>query len=358
MVSSGAATQGFERTTSSQHLQNLVPIDHPVDDCSYVPIHEINSHGGRTKRSNSVIFNILVEDEAKRLVSCENIETNLIADRNKSQTSDQEYIVNENKEEDDSYWYMPPQSSEEEHDFSVAQVERLLVEDAVRRLKEEGQVFEKCSNIKDDSQGDENYWDWPAEPVPESEKNQSLIDSMIVEATSTSQFATDYWYWNPEEESTEVTAPHVRDPTHPNHSYWDFPHESKDPQTLKNNLIENILKEERIRNILSCETIEANELEHRRTKKAKLECRSIPNSTVTPSNYWDFHSGKQETLAQLDEIPRQELVKKIFKKEKLSFILSTENIEKNLKIDRETLLHKKCNYVEGTLSESTSYWMW
>lgn len=378
---------------------NLLALDQP----SYPPLtdaaltidapndHEENSVFGlktRTstmRRTPSMLFRIIVEEEAQKAVSCAHIETNLVADANKAKIeTTKEYVVNENQQEEESYWDMPSESDCAVVDtvdvFSAGQVERLLVEDALRRCKE----VEEQKAMVQNNHPNNSYWNWSSEPVLESEKKSNLIASIMmeesirqklsidhitntevsnksqtdapsqIESVSTS---TDYWCWNAEEEVKEVVAPHVNDPSHPNNAYWDFPHESRDPQDMKKKLIDTILNEERIRNILSMESVESREINfHRMKKQAKDDTDNYAPASVlnsVPSNYWDFNPAP-EGLLSLVATEKQELIDRILKEEKQRYIVSTENIEKNL-VSRDSC-EEKSNQ-EPSLPVS-SYWDW
>jgi len=332
-----------------------------------------------------MLFRIIVEEEAQKAVSCAHIETNLVADANKAKIeTTKEYVVNENQQEEESYWDMPSESDCAVVDtvdvFSAGQVERLLVEDALRRCKE----VEEQKAMVQNNHPNNSYWNWSSEPVLESEKKSNLIASIMmeesirqklsidhitntevsnksqtdapsqIESVSTS---TDYWCWNAEEEVKEVVAPHVNDPSHPNNAYWDFPHESRDPQDMKKKLIDTILNEERIRNILSMESVESREINfHRMKKQAKDDTDNYAPASVlnsVPSNYWDFNPAP-EGLLSLVATEKQELIDRILKEEKQRYIVSTENIEKNL-VNRDSC-EEKSNQ-EPSLPVS-SYWDW
>ena len=119
----------------------------------------------------------VVEDEAKRAVSCELIETNLIADSNaaarkQNNNDDQQVKVNDVQAEHESYWDMPTETDVVDNNavFSTGQVERLLVEDALRRTQD----AEKGTTAFVSGHPNNAFWDWPSEPVLESEKRDNL----------------------------------------------------------------------------------------------------------------------------------------------------------------------------------------
>lgn len=346
------------------------------------------------KRSNSVIFNIMVKDEAQRAVSCAQIEANLIADSRRIEESSQEYIVNDHQDQEvESYWDMPSDcdnAKQEANIVSTAQVERNLVEDALRRAEAKSD-----KDVVVNQHPNNAYWDWPSEPVLESEKKASLIASILLEESirerlsidsitnnevsnksedrpssmsssspqveeQSENVSSDYWYWSAQEEAKEeVVAPHVHDPSHPNHAYWDFPSEPTNAEDLRQKIIDNILKEERIRQILSTKATEEREVNYHQQKEGKKEycsaCRSELDSM--PENYWDFNASSESGLSLLSN-DKQALINRILREEQLRYILSTENIESHLVTSSKKGSPEavRSNVDSGTVS--TSYWDW
>lgn len=353
---------------------------------------------------SSFLFNLMVKEEAHRAVSCAQIEANLITDAHREASSQEDIIVNNNKEEEDSYWDMPSDCDnvqEEMNVVSTGQVERLLVEDALRRIEEAEKQQSDKGAVVVNKHPNNAYWDWPSEPVLESEKKASLIVSILleesireklsidsitnhefankrdvvseaphVEVSSENVSSADYWYWNSEEESKheEIVAPHVHDPTHPNHAYWDFPNEPTNEVELKEKLITKILNEERIRNLLSSEATEEREVNFHRSRnhneddKSKETCyyyysASESELNAMPENYWDFNASTEGDLISLLSKEKQALINRILKEEQLRYIVSTANIENHL-VDASMESGKgQEEHVENT-SISTSYWDW
>ena len=345
------------------------------------------SNANKMKRTPSCIFTNLIEEEAQKVVSCAHIEANLIADSNHRNGHDQDFCENDN-EYDESYWDIPSNSCNaiEDRVLSTGQVEKLLVEDALRRVRE----MKQQKHFVEDSHPSNSYWDWPSEPVLESEKKSNMIASIIHEefirqqlsvdsitatemsnksksnnsqneSASSAQVSVDYWCWNTEEEKVdteEIVAPHVHDPTHPNHAYWDFPAESEDPQALKEKLIDSILKVERIRNLLRSETVEDREVTYHRLRQeeAKIEYEYAPGHELesVPSNYWDFDDTNPDDMLSLLSEEQQQIINRILKEERQRHIVSTENIENNLLQEIES---KTVQDVNVSLS-SSDYWQW
>lgn len=367
----------------ASHDATVVTANNPWDDDA--PSHESSVFGtqaqnSKMRRTPSVLFDLIIKEETQKAVSCEHIEMNLIADSNREVDPNKVYHINTNREEADSYWDMPSDMDAQESAVSTGQIERLLVEDALRRIKAEMDQQPMVT----DCHPNNSYWDWPSEPVLESEKKSAMIASIILDeaireklsidhitnletssksntgpqvqsAPSQANISADYWCWNADgqEEKSEVVAPHVHDSTHPNHAYWNFPSESRDPKDLKKQLIDKILNEERIRNILSSDTIEQREANFHRSKQGNKKSTTFaPDSVLNsvPSNYWDFNPASEGLLSL-----KQELINKILQEERQRYILSTENIENNLRMDDDII-----GTQSGMESSPTveSYWDW
>lgn len=331
-----------------------------------------NEEKGKMHKSPSMLFELIVQEEAHKAVSCQRIEMNLIADAKRREEDSNKAFKKLSKGEKESYWDMPSDcdSFRDNNVYcSTGQVERLLVEDALRRIEEAKKLSEPI--VETNSQHDA-YWNWSAEPVLGSEKKMHSISLALVEEITRQNFSidfitniemaasvqmsTDYWFWNTQEEKQEYIAPHVHDPSHPNNAYWDFPSETDDPKALKAKLIEKILNEERIRTILSSDAIEAREVEFHRLKKEnqKLETSTGLNLSKS-SNYWDWgHSPASDPDTVLSS-EKQELINRLLKIERQRFVLSTENIENNLRLASE----KMSSYDLGKKSSPvSSYWDW
>merc|ERR1712113_412720 len=135
-----------------------------------------------------------------------------------------------------------------------------------------------------------------------------------------------------EEEDDVVVAPHVHDATHPNHAYWDFPSQVDGPEEMRKKLIDKILNEERIRDVLSSASVTEREINFHRVRQQQQAKYNISApksiSSSVPADYWDFSS--EEGFLPLVRCEKQQLVDKILREEKQRYLLSTENIEKNL----------------------------
>mmetsp|Transcript_434 Transcript_434/g.546 ORF Transcript_434/g.546 Transcript_434/m.546 type:complete len:350 (-) Transcript_434:97-1146(-) len=91
-----------------------------------------------------------------------------------------------------------------------------------------------------------------------------------------------------EEEECE-TADHVADPSHPAQSYWDWESDDISSDEKKGKVIAQILEEERIRQMLSAESIEENLI-----NQAKSNNDIITNSEAKEENYWDMPANDEE----------------------------------------------------------------
>ena len=349
------------------------------------------------RRSTPTIFHMIVEEEARQAVSSDRIHMNLIEDATKraNEARNQVYIKNNrNGEEDVNYWDMPSDCdmTMEEKALSLGQVEKLLLEDAVRRIatakKPSLDINRNCNN------GD-SYWDWSlVKPVLGSEKKVYNIASAILEKSSLQdclsldyitkleaskasslnsqgtqsyikstdpevEVYTDYWTWvTTGGYQSEGEAPHYHDLTHPNHAYWDFPFKSDDPTALKAQLIEKILYEERIRVLMSSEAIEAREVSYHQTKKASKE-EKIGDTEFKEgsSNYWDWNSSDSgNLLSLLEEEEKQASADKKWELEVQRYILSLDNIERNLRNYHDSLVDE--DNISLSSNQVPLYWAW
>ena len=361
--------------------------------------------------SSSFIFHLLVKDEAQRAVSCDQIEANLIADANVREEDQHCYVNNDNVQEEESYWDMPSdcdnaQQQQEDDDgdeqsevLSTAQVERNLVQDALRRIQEEASLNK---NTVVNSHPNHAYWDWPSEPILESEKKAVLIATVLLEESireklsidsiietevrsnnkkeisgamieSDNASTVDYWYWDSsnssgssnEETKDEIVAPHVHDPTHPNHSYWDFPNKPINEDEIKQKVIDQILQEERIRHLLSCGAVQEQEVNFHRSRRddGKKSYHSATKAELNsmPENYWDFNAstiGSDNDLLSLLSKEKRALIDRILKEEELRYIVSTANIEHHLKKQHQQQQQQVSSGFDGSAVVSTSYWDW
>ena len=130
-----------------------------------------------------------------------------------------------------------------------------------------------------------------------------------------------------------IFAPHVHDPTHPNHAYWDFPND--DPKTLKEKMIDRILNEERIRLLLSSKAVKAREVNYHRWMQQQQNHdnmttdKDILDSTSADYWNWNINADPSNMLGSLAQ-QKKDIIKRILDEEKQRYILSTENIENNL----------------------------
>lgn len=388
--------------------QSVAALYPPLTDSTDLSAYEEGLHQtdrlfsspAKEGRRNSALFNLMVKDEAHRAVSCDQIEANLVADANQrnqaqGEEDDEYYVSNERIEEEESYWDMPSDcdvAQEETKVLSTDQVERTLIEDALRRIEEAKKAEDEIVVNKHPNNA---YWDWVSEPVLESEKKASLIASVLLEESirdklsidsitlnevfnnnkdangpyevsqiaSSDSISAEYWYWNADEnaESKEdvIVAPHVHDPTHPNHSYWNFPNEPITAQDLKQKLIDKILNEERIRELLSSDVTEEREVNfHRQSNTSSKEYQTASESELNsmPENYWDFHASYDNDLLSMLSKEKQALINRILKEEQQRYIVSMENIEKNLVSEKRP--EDELQSLEGSSSISISYWDW
>ena len=284
------------------------------------------------RRTLSHIFTSLNEEEAKKTVSSIVIEQNLISDSNRRKNFNQKYCKNDNKY-DESYWDIPSNccKPKEEKSPSMSQAEKLQVEGTLYCYVEEVKQ-QKC--VVENNHSNNTNWDWPSKPVLESEKRENIIASIMhkeyirqqlsidsitslkiankcdssdsqIELTSLARVPVDHLGWSDEKKvvKEEIVAPHAYDASHPNHAYWDFPSDSKDPQVLKKKLTNTILKEESIRNLFRAETVEEREVKYHLSRQGhgKIEYVCAPAHVLEsmPSNYWNFNHRDPNNLLYL-----------------------------------------------------------
>lgn len=188
--------------------------------------------------------------------------------------------------------------------------------------------------------------------------------------------SVDYWSWKADDEEVKkeeekvddvVVAPHVHDATHPNHAYWDFPSQVGGPEEMRKKLIDKILNEERIRDVLSSASVTEREINFHRVRQqqqTKYESAaagrdiSAPKSmsSAVPADYWDFSS--EECFLSLVTCERQQLIDKILREEKHRYLLSTENIERNLNAQKNVAGPEHHYQSQSNSLPAASYWEW
>lgn len=330
------------------------------------------------------VFN---QEASVNAVSCASIVENLIADSNRvtttpvSQSLHEAHQSEEAKDERDSYWDMPSENDESQQDlFSINQVQRLLVEDAVNRIRTErqGATIESATS-SDPSHPRNSYWDWPCQSQSQEEQKAAIIvailkDESIRQILSVENItrneqhkplsslvpqithmhysldhSDDYWKWDAEEKK-EVVASHVDDAAHPHQSYWDFPSKPITAKDARQELIDQILKEEKIRQILSASNIQTSQEKNTNSTTAYV-CASHTQDPSDPAHrYWDFPSTEEEkeSLMEIEENER------ILSTDHMVAKLIQHRDNSNLEVSNSTEMKTE----EKTDDQSSNYWDW
>lgn len=233
-----------------------------------------------------VIDRILQEEKIRQLLSVTHLEKS--ARQMKTMLLTQSVMVRSNNNEekvDDDYWFMPSEESD-------------LLHAAVHQ-----DVYAK------QSQQALSYWDWPShtqleerdlmiQGILNDERCRQLFSMDHIEKNLTKQAAAlmalasqanppsplnpendSYWGWN-----NPQSASHVSDPDHPMRSYWDWPNDiDTQKEQEKTRIIEAILQEERIRQVMSVEHLEAKLISH-----TQQQHHSIAAHTAGADSYWDW----------------------------------------------------------------------
>merc|ERR1712038_1025841 len=161
-----------------------------------------------TQRYSEQVQQILAQEEAFHLLSCESMVQNLVKDsvsrrRIVQQEEEEEASVVEAKEEE-CYWDMP------------------------------------CASTTSSSCTAADTTTATSQECPVQAALESVTSSSSSSTTSNDQV---------------MTAAHVNDASHPNHAYWDHPSDTLSPKDRQAQLLQSILKSEAIRNLLSVEHV-------------------------------------------------------------------------------------------------------
>mmetsp|Transcript_29282 Transcript_29282/g.44954 ORF Transcript_29282/g.44954 Transcript_29282/m.44954 type:complete len:316 (+) Transcript_29282:207-1154(+) len=248
-----------------------------------------------------------------------------------------------------SYWDWDEETSEQNKE---AVIERIVAEDKIRDVLSVDHMIQNTirSNLKADieeqnedvKESAESYWEMPA---PSDENTTS---------------------------STFVQAQHARDVSHPKNSYWDWPVMTEEDQ--KNAFLEQIVKEEEIRQLLSAQHMEDTMVADTNNEDAEMiesnvnsdsywndtqqdECVQAPLHTYDDSHphatYWEW-----ETLTEQEK--KQKLITQIIKGEKIRQMLSAAHLKENLLQDCAHIDHITDTQVQtaATVGGEQSYWEW
>lgn len=349
------------------------------------PAKSFQKESKQSLSKNEELTQILKAEEARQAVSCDNIVANLINDA--PQCAQTSHIIT-SEGPSDSYWDMPSDESDETVDFSVGQIERNLVEDAVQRIQNAEQKVITAPHVHDKSHPHQSYWDWQSSPVTHEEKTSEIIKTILQEeairqllsienlslnessAPTTKAFAPEvknlslshessenYWDWSSEEEKVEE-APHVNDSTHPNHQYWDFPSKPLNQESAKKEVIDMILQHEKIRQILCSDTTERREKFSRTQAKRNTSKRQVESSSTMPhQGYWDFHTYTNTPQQSPQEKVKADIINQILREHEAIQATSTNMIIENLENEFNGQGQQR-TMVSVSNSEQSSYWNW
>jgi hypothetical protein len=219
-------------------------------------------------------------EEAKIAVSCATIESNIV----QAVKSLQAPITqpSETLEDAESYWHVP---AEEDMDyFSLAHLEKMLINDADLRI--EKQQGASLSPKAQDSRT-VPYWDWSETPTKEEPFSKSAMIEMILKGESIRQMLTceSIGKHETQHRRSKETSPQIK-PTHCNSmydsdSYFYFPSYEEDKEAI----ISRILLEEGRRQVLLTDTIVENLVSQSALEETKEEpvTRNIDGAQ---NSYW------------------------------------------------------------------------
>ena len=347
-----------------------------------------------------IIEKILKEEDCRQAVSTDHIISNLINDAN--DTAARGKMIENEESEEAGYWDMPAENDVTETNdasiVSVSQIEKLMIEEAARLRKIKISDMVTAAHVKDKTHPLSSYWDWPSAPSSKEEMKAALMKQILDEeairvslmigsiednlkrsmsaekSTTDNVSSTDmketnkYWYWA--DTKTFDEAPHMQDPSHPNHEYWNFPSKPATDAERKAALIQQILKEESIRQLLSTDRIIRNETTINKSSTRAEEDIITPSDTVDEA-YWNWnhesetitaphvndcthprHSYWDERSEPVDE--KAAIIAKILEEESIRQSLKVERIESSIK--SQPLKMQCCESHEE--EKDSSYWDW
>merc|ERR1712038_1117453 len=134
------------------------------------------------------------------------------------------------------------------HLLSCESMVQNLVKDSVSRRRIVQQEEEEASVVE--AKEEECYWDMPcaSADTTTATSQECPVQAALESVTSSSSSSTTA-------NDQVMTAAHVNDASHPNHAYWDHPSDTLSPKDRQAQLLQSILKSEAIRNLLSVEHV-------------------------------------------------------------------------------------------------------
>ena len=191
--------------------------------------------------------------------------------------------------------------------FTANHIVANLKKEFIANKSEDDVVVTKSKNCSDEVEG---YWDMPAGGdnvlVVETEAQpavESAVESSLLEETETTIPAcltTDHIVSNlisegerlssstSDDDDTIIVAPHVHDPTHPHYSYWDWDTspQATNYEAKRRALIEQILEEERARQMTSAGHVVKTILDSQAANSVVTSTSSTANDA--DESYWSF----------------------------------------------------------------------
>merc|ERR1712113_309855 len=256
-----------------------------------------------------------------------------------------------------------------------------------------------AAHVKDKTHPLNSYWDWTSAPSSKEEMKAALMKQILndeairvslsigsieqnlkqcisEEKSNTDNMssadlkeANNYWYWA--DTTTFKEAPHVQDPSHPNHEYWNFPSKPATDAEHKAALIQKILEEESIRQLLSTDHIIRNESNINKSSPQE-EDNIITSNDAVDESYWNWshlsetitaphvndcthprHSYWDERSEPVDE--KAAIIAKILEEESIRQSLTVERIETSMKSQSLKMQYCESQQVE---EKNSSYWDW
>jgi len=191
-----------------------------------------------------------------------------------------------------------------------------------------------------------SYWDWPSVDEAEKEK-QDIIDTILeeeqarqlvsadhlekslqanaVESTSQTIYAqttdADYWYDSNDDCAT------VDKPTAPQQSYWDW--QTLSPQEEKQQAIDNIMDEERARQLFSIAHVVTNVIR----QSAEVSTTHKHQASLQSDLYWQWSVPSDNGYWQWPNTPQDEKqmkIQQILYEEKAQSQFSADHLQNNL----------------------------
>jgi hypothetical protein len=215
---------------------------------------------------------------------------------------------------------------------------------------------------------DASYWDWPGVDNVEEEKAQIIdqimqeekarvllsaarIEANLVQTNAEAKMDTisaesvdeEYWYDGNDERVT-MDRPATAQ------SYWDWP--TRTPQEVKQAAIDDIMEDERVRQLLAATHIVENIVRHSAnatvTSKPSPESMKYWDWSIPQDNgYWNWPSTQEEE--------KKLIIQNILNEERSRQQFSIQHIEANMR--REFDMQKPTQLMASAGAES-SYWDW